>query len=243
VRPGAFLFFVLLSAPSIAGEVLTVAVASNFRPTAARIASRFQEETGHATRLSSGSTGKLYAQIVNGAPFDVFLAADAERPALLEQAGLTVGGSRFTYAIGRLVLFSTTAKDCVAALRNPDAGYVAIANPAIAPYGKAARQYLAKSGLWDQLAPRLVLGENVAQVWQFAATGNAVVALVARAQLRAARSEPACSHEVAAGNHDPLEQQAVLLAGHKKAAGAFLDFLHSAAARGIIERDGYQVPE
>jgi len=243
VRAGAFLLLALFCAPSLAGQIVTVAVASNFKPTAARIADRFREETGHAVRLSSGSTGKLYAQIVNGAPFDVFLAADAERPALLERQGLALDGSRFTYAVGRLVIYSRTATDCLAALRNPDGGHVAIANPQTAPYGLAAQQYLARSGLLDQVAARLVYGENIAQAWQFAHTGNAVVGIVARAQLRASPREPGCSREVPASDHDPLEQQAVLLDGHNGAARAFLDFLRSEAARVIIERDGYEVPQ
>jgi molybdate transport system substrate-binding protein len=244
VRPGAlFIAAALLCGPSLAEEAVTVAVASNFKTTAAHIASQFRQETGLAVRLSSGSTGKLYAQVVNGAPFDVFLAADAERPLLLERAGRAVADSRFTYAIGSLVLYSSTVGDCLAALHDPDAGYVAIANPDTAPYGAAAQQYLAKSGLLDQVAPRLVYGENIAQTWQFASTGNAVVAIVARAQLRAAPRAPACSSDVPAVDHDPLEQQAVLLDEHNEAAGAFLTFLRSAAAREIIARDGYEVPE
>jgi molybdate transport system substrate-binding protein len=243
VRPGAFLLLIVLAGPSLAGEAVSVGVASNFKPTAAHIAARFRQETGNAVQLSSGSTGKLYAQIVNGAPFDVFLAADAERPRLLEQQGHAARGSRFTYATGSLVLFSNTVVDCLAALRDPDAGHVAIANPQTAPYGAAAKQYLAKSGLRDRVGPRLVYGENIAQTWQFAYTGNAVVAIVASAQLRAAPGEVACSHEISPGDHDPLEQQAVLLDDDNATAVAFLEFLHSDTARDIIEQHGYEVPE
>lgn len=243
MRLGAALLVLFLSGPLCAADVVTVAVASNFKPTATRIADRFREQSGHAVRLSSGSTGKLYAQIVNGAPFDVFLAADAERPALLERDGRAIGGSRFTYAIGSLVIYSSSASDCLAALHDPQAGYVAIANPDTAPYGTAAQQYLERSGLAEQVAPRLVYGENIAQAWQFAYTGNAVVAIVARAQLRAASREPACSYAVPTRDHDPLEQQAVFLDENNAAARQFLDFLGSAEAREIIVRDGYEVPE
>lgn len=226
-----------------AADVVTVAVASNFRSTATQLADRFYEDTGHAVRLSSGSTGKLYTQIINGAPFDVFLAADAERPALLEDGGVAVPGSRFTYATGSLVLFSASATDCMAVLRDPDAGFVAIANPEISPYGKATQQYLAGEGLWDPVFSRAVFGENITQAWQFAFTGNAVVGFAARSQLRAAPREPACSYEVPVSAHDPIEQQAVLLGDDNEAARAFIDFLRSDVARALIAQDGYEVPE
>jgi molybdate transport system substrate-binding protein len=243
VRLRPLIFLLLLCGGVQAADVVTVAVASNFKSTATHLANRFLEETGHAVRLSSGSTGKLYTQIINGAPFDVFLAADAERPALLEASGVAVPGSRFTYATGSLVLFSTRVTDCMAALQDEDAGFVAIANPAISPYGKAARQYLAGEGIWESVSARAVYGENITQAWQFAFTGNAVVGFAARAQMRAAPREPACSHEIPTGTHDPLEQQAVLLNAGNDAARAFLDFLRSDSAGELIEQDGYEVSE
>ena len=148
----AFLLLVLVAGVAHAGETVTVAVASNFKSTATQVANRFLERTGHAVQLSAGSTGKLYTQIVHGAPFAVYLAADAERPALLEETGFAVPGSRFTYAIGSLVIFSSDVEDCLAALQDPAAGYVALGNPATSPYGAAAQQYLEDVGLWDQVS-------------------------------------------------------------------------------------------
>jgi len=242
MRALALLALIVLAGTSQAADTVAVAVASNFRNTAAQLAGRYTEVTGDAVQLSSGSTGKLYAQIVNGAPFDVFLAADAERPALLERGGHAVTGSRFTYAIGSLVLVSSRAPDCLAALRDPATGFVALANPQTAPYGAAARQYLEREGLWDDVSSRAVYGENIAQAWQFAFTGNAVVGFVARAQVLASPDKPSCSYNVPTDAHDPIEQQAVLLGAGNRAAQAFLDFLHSDVARNIIEQGGYEVP-
>lgn len=239
LRPLIFLLFVCGGVQ--AADVVTVAVASNFKSTATHLANRFLEETGNAVRLSSGSTGKLYTQIVNGAPFDVFLAADAERPALLEDGGFAVHGSRFTYATGSLVLFSSRVADCAAALRDGDAGFVAIANPVTSPYGQAARQYLEGEGLWASVSARAVYGENVTQAWQFAFTGNAVVGLAARAQMHAVPRKPTCSYEIPTTTHDPLQQQAVLLNADNDAARAFLEFLRSDSAGEIIRQDGYEV--
>jgi molybdate transport system substrate-binding protein len=242
VRVRALLLLVLFASPVVAEELVTVAVASNFKSTATHLANRFLDETGHVVRLSSGSTGKLYSQIVHGAPFDVFLAADVERPSLLEASGAGVYGSRFTYAQGGLVVFSSTVDDCMAALREPRAGHVAIANPATSPYGAAAKQYLESTGLWLDVSPRAVYGENVTQAWQFAYTGNAVVALAARAHMRAWPREPACTVDVPPETHDPIDQQVVLLDSENFAAREFVEFLRSASARQIIEQDGYRVP-
>lgn len=242
MRVRAILVALLLAGDAAAEEEVLVAVASNFAHTATQLAARFEEQTGTAVRLSSGSTGKLYAQIVNGAPYDVFLAADAARPAILEHSGRVVPGSRRTYAIGRLVIYSIRADDCLAALRDPHGGHIAIANPVTAPYGAAARQYLERAGLWDGVSARAVYGENIAQTLQFASTGNAVVALVARSQLHTRFvPEPRCSLEIPAAMHDPVEQQVVLLDADNPPAGAFVEFLRSATARRIIEQAGYEV--
>jgi molybdate transport system substrate-binding protein len=243
VRLRSLILLLFLGGGVQAADVVTVAVASNFKSTATQLASRFLEESGNAVRLSSGSTGKLYTQIVNGAPFDVFLAADAERPTLLEEGGFAVQGSRFTYATGSLVLFSTRVTDCMAALKDGSAGFVAIANPATSPYGKAARQFLAGENLLEVVSARTVYGENITQAWQFAFTGNAVVGFAARAQMHLAPGEPTCSYEIPGSTHDPLQQQAVLLDADNKAARAFLEFLRSAIAGEIIRQDGYQVSE
>jgi molybdate transport system substrate-binding protein len=241
------LFTLLTLAPAGAGQ-LTAAVASNFAVAAEAIADRFTAETGHDVRVSTASTGVLYAQIVNGAPFDVLLAADSERPRLLEEAGEGVAGTRFTYAIGRLVLWSRDKKlagmDCRARLEDLGRDRLAIANPRTAPYGNAAREFLQAAGLWDRVSPRLVFGENIAQTLQFVATGNATLGLIAEAQAVDPRLPPAtCSWPVPAEMHAPIAQQGILLkrAIDNPAATAFVEFLRSRTAQQIILRHGYSV--
>jgi molybdate transport system substrate-binding protein len=239
----------LLLRPAAADEV-SVAVASNFRLPAEEIATAFHAATGHEAQISSASTGMLYAQISNGAPFDVFLAADAERPRLLEEAALGIPGTRRTYALGELSLWSASPAlaetACRAVLDNPGEIRIAIANPAIAPYGLAAKQFLERSGLWARVEPRLVYGENIAQTLQFVATGNAQLGFVARAQLADPRLPPAsCRWDVPNEMHAPIEQQSIALlrgAGNP-AVQAFLDFLQSAAAADIIMAFGYRLPQ
>jgi molybdate transport system substrate-binding protein len=225
---------------------VTVAVASNFGAAAREIVARFEQDTGGEIRITTASTGKLYAQIVNGAPFDVLLAADVERPRRLEASGAGIAGTRFTYARGTLVLWSRTADDCREALRNADGGRVAIANPETAPYGAAARSFLRQAGLWEAVRERLVIGENIAQALQFAASGNTALGFIASSQLQAPSLPPAsCSWPVPESMHDPIDQQAILLqrgaASH--GAQAFLGFLRSDAGRAIIRRHGYGLPE
>jgi len=245
VRTRAFLvLLVLVSGPALAGGEVTVAVASNFSRAAAEISAQFADETGIKVRISNGSTGKLYAQILNGAPFDVFLAADAERPARLEQSGHAVSGSRITYAVGALVLWSGVANDCLAVLGDEHGGRVALANPQTAPYGKAAIEYLSAEGVWDSVSRRAVYGENINQALQFVATGNAAIGFIAKSQLAAPQLPKAtCTWELPASSHSSLEQQAVLLARAADNEGAqrFLDYLGSTAAHEILTRHGYGV--
>lgn len=246
MQPRAFWLIALFASPALADDTVTVAVASNFSRAAAELSARFVDETGIAVRISNASTGTLYAQILNGAPFDIFLAADAERPAQLEQSGYTVAGSRFTFATGALVLWSRSASDCHKALRKDGIGHVALANPATAPYGKAAVEYLSGAGYWDAVSERAVYGENINQALQFVATGNAVIGLIAKSQLMAPQlPEATCTWEVPASSHSGLEQQAVLLA---RAAGnddarRFFEYLSSEAAQAIISRHGYGVSQ
>lgn len=245
MRACAILLILMLASPARAADSIIVAVASNFTRSAAELAERFEAETGVAVRLSNGSTGKLYAQILNGAPFDVFLAADIERPARLEQSGHAVAGARFTYAKGALVLWSRSERDCHAALNDENGGRVALANPETAPYGKAAVEYLSGAGHWNSVSGRAVYGENINQTLQFVATGNAVVGLIAKSQLVAPQlPEAACTWEVPASSYSNLEQQAVLLerATDDKNARRFFEFLRSSAAQEIIVRHGYEVP-
>ncbi len=240
-----FCLLLLLALPvAQAGQPVTVAVASNFAGTANDLASRFTDDTGIAVRIVPGSTGKLYAQIVSGAPFDVFLAADEARPQRLEDEGYIAGDARFTYAIGGLALWSTTQWDCDAALRSPFAGHVAIANPQIAPYGMAAKKYLETQGLWNMVDERLVYGENIMQAAQFVATGNAAVGFIATALLRQRHLPPArCTLELPEGTYTPIRQDAVLLSRAADVDGArrFFAFLQSGAARDIIAASGYGI--
>lgn len=231
-------------------DMLTIAVASNFRVPAEEIAAQFRRETGAEVRISSASTGKLYAQIANGAPFDVFLAADAQHPGLIAESFPAVAETRRTYALGALVLWSRDAslaeggcREALAAIGNRR---LAIANPEIAPYGAAARQFLVGAGLWEGLQGRIVYGENIAQALHFVASGNAQLGLVARAQALDPRLPAAtCSWPVPETLHEPILQQAILLPHglDKPAAAAFVEFLGSAPVRDIIAGFGYGIPE
>ena len=231
-------------------ETLTIAVASNFRAPAEAIASQFMQDTGHTVRISAASTGKLYAQILNGAPFDVLLAADTERPRLLGQSRRGIGATRRTYAIGRLVLWSWdpayAGVNCRAALEGLGKKRLAIANPATAPYGVAASQFLHAEKRWDAVARHLVYGESIGQTLHFVASGNAALGLIAASQAQDPRLPQAtCAWRVPAEFHDPLEQQAIVINREppNEAAFAFLDYLGGAAARQIIRDYGYEVPE
>lgn len=242
------LYAVLLSLALFAsaqGAELHVAVASNFLATAQSLAQRFEAETGHRVLLSSGSTGKLYAQIRQGAPYDVFLAADRERPRLLEQHGAVLPGSRVTYAVGKLVLWSRDETlEPRSALAAGALRRLAIANPHTAPYGAAARQTLERMGLWQDWRRRAVRGENVGQAFQFAATGNVDAAFVAEAQVRQLPGDRSGSRwQIPEHWYGAIEQQAVVLrnGAEPELARAFLAFLNAPGARALIEADGYGV--
>jgi molybdate transport system substrate-binding protein len=244
------LLLVLLPISVLADDNITIAVASNFASTAQELTQHFTAETDIDVRLSYGSTGKLYAQIINGAPFDVLLAADAERPRLLEASGHGVPGSRATYAIGALVLWSRDPRaqgdDCRDLLAQGNFDHLALANPATAPYGKAARESLEAMGLWDRVEKRAVYGESIAQTLQFVATGNATLGFVAMSQLASpGLPDATCSWPVPRGLHGLLRQQRVLLARSENsdAARQFIKFIDTAAAREIIVRHGYGVAE
>lgn len=238
--------FVMTGAVRASADDVVVAVAANFADATRAIVPLFEKATGHRVRVSFGSTGMLFSQIENGAPFEVFLAADAARPAKAEDEGLAVPNTRFTYARGRLVLWSPDAgafHDGEAYVRTLAFRRAAIANPALAPYGLAARQVMEHLGVWERARPRLVLGEDIAQAFQFVATENADAGFVALAQVKAWKGDPGALWEIPKSFYVPIDQQAVLLKKGEAhpAARAFLEFLKSPAARRVITGDGYGV--
>jgi molybdate transport system substrate-binding protein len=230
-------------APARAADT-QVAVAANFTEPAKEIAAAFKTATGHDAILSFGSSGQFYAQMAHGAPFEVFLSADAERPAKAEQEGLGVKGSRFTYAIGRIVLYSKTPDLVDPAGKVLTGGKfekLAIADPAAAPYGLAAVETLRKLGVYDGLKPKIVMGTSITQAYQFVETGAAEVGFVAYSQV--INTSGGSRWLVPAADHAPIDQQAILLVTGEKnpAAKAFLSFLKTAKAKAIIKRYGYEV--
>lgn len=232
----------LIAAPLTAAQI-HVAVAANFTEPAKEIAAAFRKATGHDAVLAFGASGAFYTQISQGAPFDVLLSADAERPAKAEQAGLALRGTRFTYAIGRLVLWSATPGVVDRQGRVLSRGgfdKIAIADPATAPYGQAAIETMRSLGLEAVLKPKIVTGSSIAQAFQFTSTGAAQLGFVAQSQVI---GQPGSRWLVPARLHKPIKQQAVLLKQGEanKAAAAFLKFLKSSTAITIIRRYGYEV--
>ena len=242
----ALAWWALAAAQAVAGEA-RVAVAANFAVPMQRLAADFERESGHRLLVSTGATGKFHAQIANGAPFEVFLAADDETPARLEREGLAVPGSRFTYAIGRLVLWSARAgyvDERGAVLERGDFRHLALANPKTAPYGAAAEETLRSLGLLDKLRPRFVQGENIAQAFQFVASGNAELGFVALAQVSGGGAPAGGSlWVVPAAMHAPIRQDAALLVRGRDnpAALAFLAYLKSEKAKAVIRAYGYEL--
>ncbi|HZW25352.1 MAG TPA: molybdate ABC transporter substrate-binding protein [Gallionella sp.] len=239
--------FGLMSAPACAGEV-RAAVASNFSAPMERIVALFQQESGHAVKVSLGSSGKFYTQIRGGAPFDLLLAADEAIPKKLEQEGLAVGGSRIVYAQGRLALWSAQpgfVDEKGAVLYKDGYSKLAIADPRLAPYGMAAKEVMEKMTVWNALQRKLVKGENITQTYQFVATENAELGFVALSQImRDGKVMEGSYWLVPAGMHKPIRQSAVLLSGAKDqaAAKAFLAFLKSEKAKAVMRGFGYELP-
>ena len=235
-----------VASPVLADEV-QVAVAANFTAPMQKIAADFEKDTGHKAVLSFGSTGKFYAQIRNGAPFEVFLAADDETPAKLEKEGLAVGGSRFTYAIGQLALWSAKpgyVDDRGEVLKTGTFQHLAIASPRLAPYGAAAVEALNKMGLLARVEGRFVQGENIAQTYQFVSTGNAELGFVALSQVYAdGRLKVGSAWIVPASLHGPIRQDAEVLSTGKDnpAAAALVKYLKSDKARAVIKSYGYDL--
>ena len=233
-----------LPSQSLAQEI-KIAVASNFKDAIISLAKRFQMSTDHKVTLIFGSTGKHYAQIKHGAPFDVFFAADVRRPQLLEEEGIAVPDSRFTYAIGKIVLWSP--KDGyidleTSILQKANFRHLAIANPKLAPYGKAAKEILLRLNLWERLSNKIVRGENIAQAYQFIKTNNAQIGFVAYSQIKRPNQEFTGSlWEVPQSLYTPIEQQAVLL-NSNKATRDFIAFVQSKEALKLIRDYGYDTP-
>ena len=233
---------VTLAAPASAADT-QVAVAANFTEPAKEIAAAFAKTTGHTAILSFGSSGAFYTQMAHGAPFEIFLSADADRPQKAEQEGLAVPGSRFTYAIGQLVLYSKNAAlvdGRGAVLKGGRFEKISIADPIAAPYGVAAVQTMTKLGVYPALTPKIVKGSSITQAYQFVATGAAELGFVALSQV--VDETGGSRWIVPATLHKPIDQQAVLLrtGADNPAAQAFLKFLKTRAARAIIKRYGYE---
>ena len=228
-------------------EVVQIAVAANFTAPARALAEIFARTTGHEAKLSFGATGAFYTQIKNGAPFDILLAADDERPIRLEKQGYTVPGSRFTYAVGQLVLWSAKpgfVDDQGAVLKGGNFNKIAIANPKLAPYGAAAVETMDKLGLAAALTPKLVTGESIGQTYNFIATGNAELGFVALAQvLDGGKLKSGSMWVVPAKYHAPIIQDAVILkrAAANPAAKAWMALMRSPNTQDFIRSYGYEV--
>ncbi len=235
------LLSVLVSTAAAAGET-RIAVAANFTTTAKMIGTAFERASGHKPIFSFGSTGQLYAQISQGAPYDVFLSADRLRAERAVTEGFAVPGSRFAYATGRIVLFSRDKGFVHGNETLTNVGKIAIANPKTAPYGAAAVETMKALGVYERLEANLVRGNNIAQTYQFVYTGNAELGFVALSQV--ADHDEGSRWIVPDRLHSPITQDAVLLkrGAENAAAWAFLSFLKGPEARAIIEKHGYDGP-
>lgn len=234
------------SAAAPAAEV-QVAVAANFTAPMKLIAADFEKATGHKAVLSFGATGKFYTQIKNGAPFEVLLAADDETPAKLEKEGGALAGSRFTYAVGKLALWSARpgfVDDKGEVLKQGSFRHIALASPKLAPYGAAALETINKLDLLRSLEPKFVQGENIAQTYQFVSTGNAELGFVALSQIyEGGKLKSGSAWVVPASLHSPIRQDVVLLTAGKDnpAASALLAFLKTNQVKSVIQSYGYDL--
>lgn len=240
--------FLLSASGLVHADQIDVAVASNFAGPIKQIAAAFNKDTGHTLNVVTGASGKFYVQIQNGAPFEVLLSADEVIPAKLEQENLAEAGSRFTYALGRLVLWSAQpgrVDERGDVLKKNTFAHLALANPKVAPYGAAAEAVLQGMGLLDTLQSKFVLGENIAQTQQFIASGNAELGFVALSQVEENGKLTAGGSiwRIPVGQYPPIRQDAVLLAKgrHHPAAKVFLDYLKSNQAKAIIKGFGYDL--
>lgn len=241
------LFVTLLATAGLHAAEVQVAVAANFTAPMQQIAAEFQKDTGHIAKLSFGASGKFYAQIVNGAPFEVFISADDTTPARLEKEGHAIAGSRFTYAVGTLVLWSAKAGFVDAkgeVLKGGNFNKVSIANPKTAPYGAAAIETLKKLNLLAAIQPKFVQGENISQTLHFVSTGNADLGFVALSQVyKDGRITSGSAWIIPGDFHEPIYQDAAILTKGKDsaAAAALLAYLKGDKARAVIQSFGYSL--
>lgn len=234
------------SAASAWAEDVQVAVAANFTKPMEKIAADFEKATGNKVMTSFGASGKLVEQMKNGAPFEIFLSADQKNPLKLEEEKLDVPGSRFTYAVGKLVLWSAkpgSVDDKGDVLKTADFQHIAIADPKTAPYGKAALDTMTKLGLLETLQPKIVQGDSIAQTKEFVSSGNAELGFVALSQV--IKDSSGSSWTVPQALYEPLYQDAILLktGENSPAAKALLAYLKSAPAQAVIKAFGYELPE
>ena len=234
--------FSMLTLTQVQAAAIKVAAASNFGSTMRQLVIAFEKKSEHRVILTVGSTGKLYSQIIHGAPFDIFFAADNRRPKQLEKKGRGLAGSRFTYAIGSIVLWSqqphlVDAQGLVLSERS--SRLLALAHPRLAPYGIAAEQVLRRLGVWSQWKKRLAMGENVSQAFQFVASGNASMGFISRTQLLGLDEGDQGSHWIPPRHlYEPIEQQAILLRDDEPVR-AFAAFVQGQPGREIIRQNGY----
>lgn len=245
MKPLLFALLLLIGGDTLAAEI-RLAVASNFIAAITELAQHYEQQTGHKVILVTGSSGKHYAQIHHGAPYDLFFSADQRRPALLEEEEIAIAGSRFTYAIGKLVLwspYSGVVDSAGTVLAEGGFRHLAIANPKLAPYGRAAQEVLTARRLWGALKGRMVRGENIGQTFQFVKSGNAELGFVALSQISRPGEPISGSYwRVPQTLYTPIAQQAVLLR-ESPAAREFLRYVRSDQARQLIRDQGYATPE
>ena len=241
---------VLLIVLTASAEDLAVAAAADLNFALKDIAQQYQHDTGNTLKLSFGSSGNFFVEIQNGAPFDLFFSADVAYPQKLEQAGLAEPGTLYRYAVGKIVLWAPNNSKLDVAkgidvLLDPSIKRIAIANPAHAPYGRAAEQALKKAGMYDRIKDKLVLGENISQTAQFIQTGNADIGIIAQSLAVAPTMKTKGRFvEVPGQLYSPIEQGVIILrsSSHKRAARQFLDYLKRAAVRQIMNKYGFAIP-
>ncbi|MGB1270965.1 MAG: molybdate ABC transporter substrate-binding protein [Endozoicomonas sp.] len=243
MRSIAGLILVLFALPGKSSE-LRVAVAANFKPVLDELVVRYHQTTGQKAVLSSASAGVLYNQIIHGAPFDVFLSADSQRPRMLDEQGLVIADSRTPYAYGQLVLWNRSGQPPGLKALASWKGRLAIANPVTAPYGLAARQVLEKLGLWSTYQGRLIQGNSIQQAWQFVASGNAPIGMVASSLLDPAAFASNAVTSIPADLYDPIRQELVILkrTDQPQQARQFVGFLLSSKIQEMIAGRGYLSP-